>query len=149
MKKILLVFLVLYIDLHSLEKKSTIKIYTEIFSNLSSKEFICLYTNDKEYIKIFKESKNIKLTSKVKNANIALITDYRTLKYVLKQSNSSDNRPPILFATEYKLLKKSSDIVGALYWRKGRSQLLFIKKRLSKHGINLPNEYQNYIIESL
>ena len=55
----------------------------------------------------------------------------------------------ILFVTKYQLLKISEDVVGAFYWKKGRSQLLFIKKRLERHNIKLPTEYQNFMIDAL
>ena len=147
MKKILFIFLILYIELHALEKQSTLKLYVGIFSALSSQEFISVYTNDREYIEIFRDSKDIKLTSKVENANIALITNRKTLRYILNKNRT--NRRPILFVTDYKLLQESSDIVGAFYWRKGRSQLLFIKNRLSRYGIELSYDYQKFVIESL
>ncbi len=150
MKKIFLILLILYIDLYSLEKESTLKLYVGIFSTLSSQNLISVYTNDKEYIDIFKYSKYIKLTSKIEDANIALITNLKTLRYVLKKNiKTRYKRRPILFATNYKLLKESTSIVGAFYWRKGRSQLLFIKNRLSRYGIKLSYDYQKFTIESL
>lgn len=42
-----------------------------------------------------------------------------------------------------------NEIVGAFYWRKGRSQLLFIGKRLKNHDITLSSSYRKFIIEKL
>ena len=58
-------------------------------------------------------------------------------------------KKPIIFVTNYHFLKISDEIVGAFYWRKGRSQLLFIKKRLQQHDITLPKEYQSFMIDEL
>lgn len=147
MKKILFILLIL-IELQALEKNSTLKLYIDIFSTLSSQNVIFVYTNDREYIDIFSDSSHIKLTSKLEDANIALVTNHKTLKYVLDKKRAS-YKSPIIFVTDYKLLKESHDIVGAFYWRKGRSQLLFIKDRLANYGIDLPYDYQKFVIEEL
>ncbi len=92
---------------------------------------ISVYTTDKEYRKVFTASKRIFLSSSPEESDIILITNRLTLKTILKRNNVDISaKKPILFVTDYRFLKVSEDIVGAFYWRKGRSQLLFIKKRL-------------------
>lgn len=125
--------------------------YHGIFSALSSKTTINVYTNDKEYRDVFSYSKRIFLTSEIEESDIALITNERALKRILYRFrvNTNVRKKPILFVTDYHFLKESDDIVGAFYWRKGRSQLLFIKKRLKEHDITLPREYQSFMIDAL
>jgi len=125
--------------------------YHGIFSALSSKVTIFVYTNDKEYRDVFSYSKRIFLTNELEEADIALITDKRSLKSILYRLkvNTNVSKKPILFVTDYHFLKESDDIVGAFYWRKGRSQLLFIKKRLKQYDITLPKEYQGFLIDAL
>lgn len=125
--------------------------YHGIFSALSSKTTINVYTNDKEYRDVFSYSKRIFLTSEIEESDIALITNERALKRILYRFrvNTNVSKKPILFVTDYHFLKESDDIVGAFYWRKGRSQLLFIKKRLKEHDITLPREYQSFMIDAL
>ena len=141
----------MYGHLYALERESTLKMYHGIFSALSTKNTIFVYTTDKEYIEVFSHSKRIFLTNKPEKADIALITDKTSLKsivYRLKEKRNGSKKP-ILFVTDYHFLKMSNDIVGAFYWRKGRSQLLFIKKRLKEYNIRLPEAYQNYTIDEL
>ncbi len=125
--------------------------YHGIFSALSSKTTIFVYTNDKEYRDVFSYSKTIFLTNELKKADIVLITDKKSLKSILfrLKVNTNVSKKPILFVTDYHFLKESDDIVGAFYWRKGRSQLLFIKKRLKQYDITLPKEYQSFMIDAL
>lgn len=151
MKKILILLILLYGHLYALERESTLKMYHNIFAALSPKALITVYTNDKEYRAVFSHSKRIFLSDKLEESDIILITDERTLNNVLYRSkvNTNDSKKPILFVTSYHFLGKSDDIVGAFYWRKGRSQLLFIKKRLKQQGITLPKEYQNFMIDEL
>ncbi len=48
------------------------------------------------------------------------------------------------FALDFESLLKNKDAVGGLYWLDGRYQLVFIKERLSKFHITLPNEYRQF-----
>lgn len=110
-----------------------------------------MYTNDKEYRNVFSYSKRIFLSDTPETADIVLITNERALDNVLYRikRDTNVNKKPILFVTNYHFLEKSDDILGAFYWRKGRSQLLFIKKRLRQQGITLPKEYQSFTVDEL
>ncbi len=140
----------MYGHLYALERESTLKMYHGIFSALSSKTMISVYTTDPEYRKVFAISKRIFLAKKPEESDIVLITNRSTLQAIMRRNRVNQNaQKPILFVTDYRFLKNSEDVVGAFYWRKGRSQLLFIKKRLDQQGIQLPKAYQNFMIDEL
>jgi hypothetical protein len=141
----------LYGHLYALERESTLKMYHSIFSALSPKALIAVYTNDKEYRDVFSDSKRIFLSNKFEEADIVLMTEESALINILYrvQGNTNDSKKPIIFVTNYHFLKMSDDIVGAFYWRKGRSQLLFINKRLKQYDITLPKEYQSFMVDEL
>jgi len=151
LRKVCLLLILIYGQVFALEKESTLKMYDSIFSAFSLNGSVKVYTNDKEYREVFGDSKRIILSNKLEESDIALITDEQTLQSVLYRLRVHKNmrRKPVLFVTNYQFLKMSDDILGAFYWRKGRSQLLFIKKRLQQHNITLPQEYQNFIIDTL
>lgn len=151
MRKILFLFIILYGQLHALERESTLKMYHGIFTALSSKTPISVYTTDKEYRDVFIHSKKIVLSNTPEESDIVLVTDERTLKNILYVKNTTRNfdREPIIFVTNYHFLKMSEKIVGAFYWRKGRSQLLFIKNRLKQYNISLPRAYQSFMVDEL
>ncbi len=119
--------------------------YHGIFSALTSENVTSVYTTDQEYRKVFSASKRMFLSKTPEQADIILITNRLTLESILKRKTKKS----ILFVTDYRFLKVSEDIVGAFYWRKGRSQLLFIKKRLEQKNIQLPKAYQNFMIDEL
>ena len=151
MKKILILLILLYGHLYALERESTLKIYHQIFPSLVHKSSIRVYTNDKEYKEIFGHSKRLVLTDDPATSDIVLITNRSALFKTMREEqwmNEHEDKP-IIFVTDYRLLKYSFDIVGAFYWKKGRSQLLFIKNRLDTHNITLPVEYQNFMVDEL
>jgi hypothetical protein len=141
----------MYGHLYALERKSTLKMYHGIFNALAQKTHISVYTNDKEYRDVFKHSKRLFLATRLKDSDVVLITNERALENILVRINANRDggKKPIIFVTNYKFLKLSDDIVGAFYWRKGRSQLLFIKNRLQQHNITLPKAYKNFMIDEL
>lgn len=112
---------------------------------------IHVYTDDREYRKVFATSKRILLSGDPGKSDVILITDRSTLFKIMRERQWADKKDerPILFVTDYRLLKNSFDIVGAFYWRKGRSQLLFIKNRLDAYNITLPKEYEDFTVDEL
>ncbi len=52
-------------------------------------------------------------------------------------------------ALNYALLKEDEIFIGALFWYKGRPNLVFIKSRLEKFRINLPKSYSKFIEERI
>ena len=151
MKRLFLLFILLYGELYALERVSTLKVYHGIFSALHFNKQVIVYTNDKEYRNIFKSSKKIILTNRLEESDIILVTEEETLKNIIEKMSTNDGtrHMPMIFATKYQLLKFSENVLGAFYWRKGRSQLLFIKKRLDLYNIKLPKEYENFMIDTL
>ena len=112
---------------------------------------INVYTNDKEYKKVFATSKRMLLSAEPEKSDIILITNKSALFKIMREKKWAvkEDKKPIFFVTDYRLLKNSFDIVGAFYWRKGRSQLLFIKNRLDAYNITLPSEYEDFLVDEL
>ena len=150
MKKALLLLAVLYGHIYASDTKSTLKIYHKIFSALVDKEKITVYTVDRELRDVFSHSKNIVLSNEPEYSDIVLLTNSGVYDKVHKKLLSYEgSTKPILFSTHYRLLEESDDVVGAFYWRKGRSQLIFLKNRLDKHNVQLPQKYQAFIVDGL
>jgi len=125
--------------------------YYQIFSALVSKPMIHVFTDDKEYKEVFAFSKRMILSDDSEKSDIVLITNRSTFSKIMRerQRDVEKGEKPILFVTDYHFLKLSTDVVGAFYWRKGRSQLLFIKNRLDEHNITLPKEYKDFLVDEL
>jgi hypothetical protein len=150
LKKIVLLLIFLYGHSYAIDTQSTLKIYHTIFSALVKKDKIVVFTLDNELREVFAKSKNIILSIYPEKSDIVLVTN--TVIYAgieEKLATLTEGNRPIAFATQYHFLEEFDTIVGALYWRKGRSQLLFIKNRLDKYNITLPQNYQKFQIDIL
>jgi len=128
------------------DKESTVKLYHHLFHSMIQHETIKFYTQNREYATVFAHAEHFVLVDKAEDADIVLLTSKKEIE---KLKNTILPKNTILFTTSYRLLKTNDDIVGAFYWRKGRSQLLFIRERLEKKNIHLPQSYRKYIIGEL
>lgn len=151
MRKFFVVLALLCGHLYALDKESTLKLYDGIFAALSPKASISVYTEEKEYMDVFQYSERFLLSDKLEESDILLIAENSTLNNALRtiKANKAIRKKLIIFVTNYQLLSVSEDVVGAFYWRKGRPQLLFIKNRLDKHNVVLPEEYKSFMVNHL
>ncbi|MCX7760202.1 MAG: hypothetical protein N2Z81_03360 [Hydrogenothermaceae bacterium] len=53
---------------------------------------------------------------------------------------------PILLIGDTEI-KDRKDVIGAIFWKKGRPQIIFIDKNLKRFDIQIPREYNKYIIK--
>lgn len=73
-----------------------------------------------------------------------VLTNCTQADFIISSSDrGSDYNKPILVvgSTEF----NSSNVIGAVFWRKGRPQILFIDRSIRKFNIQLPEEYRKYI----
>jgi hypothetical protein len=130
-----------------MDTKSTQKIYYEILSALLSKEKISVYIDDTELKHALASDHLLQIVTDPKESDIIIIGDEERYKRLLKTSPIVKKVP--FFATDYHLVKILPNVIGALYWKKGRSQLIFLKQRLKYYHMDLPKVYDRYIVDSL
>jgi len=91
-----------------------------------------------EPLKFFNANKNINLHQKLnftsfENANIVLFSD-KVSKHKLTITKS------------YKALRTNKNSIGAIYVKKGRTQIIFIDERLKEHGLSLPSSFNKNLL---
>jgi len=85
------------------------------------------------YSKIFQLGKNCK------ESNFVFI------KKNITDKNLCLNKNKLYFTNNYKKLLSNNKYFGAFFWSKSRPNIVFIKNRLTKHKITLPNSYKQFI----
>jgi len=58
----------------------------------------------------------------------------------------SNNLKKIIISDSYGDLRKNKKSIGAIYLRKGRTQIVFVQERLKNKGLVLPKKFKKYII---
>ena len=53
-----------------------------------------------------------------------------------------------VIVSSYEELKNDKNSIGAIYLKKNRTQIIFIKERLENKSLTLPEKFNNYIVPS-
>ncbi|WP_373070592.1 hypothetical protein [Sulfurimonas sp.] len=83
-------------------------------------------------------SKYCNVSNNCKSANF--IFDKKGL-----DGNDCGLKQKVYFTNNYKKLVSNSRYIGAFFWNKSRPNIVFVKRRLKQNGVNLSNEYNQYI----
>ncbi len=127
MKKLLYISLIVPIFLVAgLNLNKVSEILTEIKPVSSNK--VLKFFNANQNIKL---KQNLKFTSRDR-ANIILFPKNKSNKIVIVDS--------------YKALQINKNSIGAIYLKKGRTQIIFIEERLRKSGLALPSAYNKHLL---
>ena len=105
-----------------------VQIVTNTLSNIKG---------DKQ-ISFFNANKDITLNHKLN------LTSLKSADIVLSSSKTYKSKVTIVNA--YKKLKLNNNSIGAIYLKKGRTQIVFIKERLDSHGLSLSSRFKKHII---
>lgn len=111
------------------------KIYDKLFYAIFKKENIKVYVNDNEYKKMILSSEYLKLTDRIEDSEIVIITKKEEIKEI---------KDKIAFGIEKDFLEIDANIIGAFYWNKGVPEIIFIKKKLEKNNLQLLEGFEKY-----
>ena len=125
MKKILLTLLFLPIFVFA---ELDIAKVNKTLSGIKSNKTLSFYTPNNR----IKLKGNLKLTS-FKEADILLF------------SKKSDKNK-LMIVDSYKLLDTHKNSIGAIYVRKGRTQIVFVQERLEMNGLKLDLDFKKHLI---
>jgi len=101
-----------------------------ITSSKTSSKPLTFYNNNRRI--------NLKRTLTITSQNLADIILFPKQKKKTDKAFVSDS---------YKVLKRYKNSIGAIYIKKGRTQIVFVKERLEKKGFHLNEIGQKYLIE--
>lgn len=104
---------------HAVVKKAEVKVY--IHENIDSLE---------------RFPGRLHITHSCKDADIVILSDDKDIPIACQSK--------LLFGTRYKHMK-NQDVIGAFFWQKGRPNILFYKKRLDQHHIELDPKFHKYV----
>ena len=137
---ITLFLLLLSVHLQAASISAEQKIYRAIFRGMFPHiSVVKIWTDAKHKKDILSGMRTVRLVSFKEDADLLLLA---------KKFDIESNK--IIFVSSYPLLKRYKDVaVGGFYWKKGRPNLLFLRKNLQKHNIVLPEVLQKYVDDEL
>jgi hypothetical protein len=111
-----------------------------VFASLDMQKITSTLSNIKgnNQISFFNANKNILLAGKIN------ITSLNSADIVLFSSKKHKSKMTIV--NSYKKLKSNKNSIGAIYLKKGRTQIIFIKERLDANGLILNSKFKKHIV---
>ncbi|NEW59932.1 hypothetical protein GSY74_01435 [Sulfurovum sp. bin170] len=95
----------------------------EALSSIESNKKLSYFSNNKNLLTKLK----IKKTASIKKADILLFPKSKSSK-------------KIIIVDSYSKLKENKKSIGAIYVKKGRTQIMFVDERLKKNGLRISNK---------
>lgn len=118
-----------------------VQILEKIFSGISVEEEIVIWSDNRDILQIFEEHARYKTAQNCRDANFVIL------------ENSSDINKKCLdkniFVLNYKLLTDLPQSFGALFWKKGRPNIILIEPRTKANSIKISQELEPYLEEQI
>ncbi len=110
------------------------------FASLNVEKVTSTLSNIKgnKQISFFNANSSISLDNKIK------LTSLNSADIVLFSAKKHESK--ITIVNSYKKLKLDKNSIGAIYLKKGRTQIVFVKERLSMHGLTLSSKFKKHIM---
>jgi hypothetical protein len=139
MKKILiLLFLPFYLFASNVNdiKASIIEQIAKVLHPNEEKLIICILDDTYDFLK--SSIHHMKIVDECTHADLVIAKQIEDVSPYCQQDK-------FIILTKYQEYKQSDIPIGALFWQKGRPNLIFSKKRLLEFSMKLPASFSRYI----
>ena len=118
-----------------------VKILEKVVSEISLNKEIKIWSDDKNIIEELNKNSKFKTTLNCKDATCIILKDKVNL------SNLCDTT--YIFVLDYKLLSEVPQSFGALFWKKGRPNIVIIEPRIKAQKILISKNLKPYLEEKI
>ncbi len=140
MRIILLILLsALLLSASSIEYK--VKILEKIVSEISLKEQITIWSDDKKILSQLSSNNRFKTTTRCEEATFIILKERKQLSNLCSHSH--------IFVLNYKLLSDIPQSFGALFWKKGRANIVILEPRIKAQSISITKNLEPYLEEKI
>lgn len=117
------------------------EILEKIFKNISMREEMILWSDDKYLQDEFAKNKTFKVASNCQDASLLIIEDKKDIpKSCLEKA---------IFALDYALLKEIPQSFGAMFWKKARPNIVIITPRANVKQIYVSQTLKSYMEDEI
>lgn len=118
-----------------------IEILEKVFSNISIDKKIVIWSDCKTVLESFKQRAIFETASSCSDASLIVLENKKEL--------TNECHEKAIFVMDYKLLKEMPDSFGALFWKKGRPNIVIIAPRAKKRSIKISEKLDDYLEEKI
>ncbi len=120
---------------------SQVKILEKVVSEILLNKQIAIWSDDKDILSKIKNHKKFKTTTNCKEATFVILKDKKSLSRVCGHTH--------IFVLDYKLLSDIPQSFGALFWKKGRPNIVILESRIKKQGIRVTKNLEPYLEDKI
>jgi len=102
---------------------------TDVLSHIKSEKTLSFFSTNKSFI----DKLGVKKANSIKGADVLLFPKGKIDK-------------KLVIVGSYSELQKNKKSIGAIYLKKGRTQIMFVGERLKKEGLKISDKYKKYLI---
>ena len=118
-----------------------VKVLGNILSEISIKEPIKIWSDDVKILAEFQHSSKFRTTKKCNEANIIILQR--------KSNLIQECRKKHIFVLSYDLLSNIQNSFGALFWKKGRPNIIILQPRIKTQSIQVSKNLNPYLEEKI
>lgn len=116
-------------------------IIEKILSECSIKHEVKVYSDNKDILLEIKNHKHYKVVQNCEEASVIILENKNSLKKACADKH--------IFVLNYKLLSEVPQSFGALFWKKGRPNIVIIKPRIEKQSLKISENLEAYLEEKV
>ncbi|MEA3369836.1 MAG: hypothetical protein U9Q40_00685 [Campylobacterota bacterium] len=118
-----------------------VKILETIVSEISLAKEIKIWSDDKNIIQELNKNNKFITTRNCQDATFIILKDKKNLLNICSDIH--------IFVLNYKLLSEIPQSFGALFWKKGRPNIVIIEPRVKAQNINITKNLKPYLEEKV
>jgi len=118
-----------------------VKILEKIISEISLKKQITIWSDDRDILAQLEDNNRFKTTKHCQNATMIILRDKKEL---LPECSQAD-----IFVLNYELLSEVPQSFGALFWKKGRPNIVILEPRIKAQKIKITQNLKPYLEEKI
>ncbi|MEA2111181.1 MAG: hypothetical protein U9P71_03930 [Campylobacterota bacterium] len=139
--RILLLSILSALLLSASDTNHQVKILEKIVSEISINKQVKIWSDDKEILYALKNSKKFKTVTECYRASFIILKEKKNLSKVCDSVH--------IFVLNYKLLSDIPQSFGALFWKKGRPNIVIIEPRIQRQNIQITTNLKPYLEEKV
>ncbi len=117
------------------------QILEKIFTNISIKNELIVWSDSKELFLELKKNTGLITSLECKDASLIILKDKKNLKESCYKKS--------IFVLDYSLLKEIPHSFGAMFWKKGRPNIVILEPRTKEQSIKVSDKLDKYIEEKI
>lgn len=131
------------VTLHAFDASYGIKqqILEKILTNISLNKELIIWSDDKELVEEFNKKGSFSTTTNCKDATLLILENKKNLEKICHEK--------AIFVLDYALLKEVPQSFGAIFWKKGRPNIVIIAPRAKAQSIIVSDKLDDYIEDKI